>query len=205
MGSNSGLQLINAYIGYNTFIGLPNVTQAVLEGGTKTTHTTSVFENNVIYAPAGVAIKNRATDPMSGLKARNNVIHRPGGVGDLPNWLAAGARSSADPRLQNPAARNIIDNGGVLDDPPDGGNNFSVNNYKLLGNSPAIGAAATSYPFNSHPGVALARTKDYFGRRGPRWIAAFTNRRRGDRLGCRRLHPRPGSDNRHSGHGGGVY
>lgn len=161
MGSNQDSQLINAYIGYNTFIGLPGVTQAVLEGGTKTTHTASVFENNVIYAPQGVGIKNRATDPMSGLKARNNVIYRPGGVGNLPNWLAQGA-ILADPKIQNPAAV-IIDNGGVLDDPPDGGDNFSVNNYKLTGSSPAIGAAATSYPFNSHAGVALARTKDYFG------------------------------------------
>lgn len=162
MGAGQDSQLINVYIGFNTIVGLPDVTDAVLNGGTVTVHETSVFENNIIYAPAGIPIKARATDPMTGLKARGNVIYRPGGAGTIPNWLNGPGTLLADPKLANPGAV-IIDNGGVRDRPPLAGDTFDANNYKIASTSPAINAAVVTYPFNGHAGAESARTRDYFG------------------------------------------
>ena len=163
VGTKQDTQLKGGYFGYNTLVGLPGITQFVLSAGTKEPHEGTIVENNIFYAPAGVGIFHRPTDPMTGVKGRGNVIHKVGTTVSVPNWLNGEGTIVADPKLSNPAAT-IIDRGGALTgDGETGTHTFDQNNYKLTGASPGINKAITSYPFNGHSGVELARQRDYFG------------------------------------------
>lgn len=160
---NQETQLINGYIGFNTLIGLPGVTQDVINGRTLPyrAHKEFIFENNILYAPSGVGVVD--TDGMGQGKGRGNVFFRPGGVGSLPGWINGPGTVIGDPQLINATAA-ITDNGGVRDKPPTGGNNFNRNNYKIgAGASPAINNALVTYPFNTVTGPSEARTTDHFG------------------------------------------
>jgi PKD repeat protein len=169
VGKNYNTRLRDAYIGYNTFVGIAGVTDWMITGGqaTASSHSNTIIENNVFYAPSQLLKNAFIKDAgMSGLKGRNNVFFWKGHNLSLPGWLSEGA-IIADPKLVDPEFV-VVDNGGNGNvsnggQPVDGGNNFNKNKYLLTGSSPAIGAAAGGYPFFSNPGVPLAAQRDHFG------------------------------------------
>lgn len=164
-GSNYVTQLRDAYVGYNTFVAVPGVTvyQARVRSGPRA-HENSIFENNIFYSPPnGVNQELFHPDGNPGVRGRNNIIFHDGRTPPIPSWMDGPGNILADPRLVDPRAV-ITDNGGVFDNPVNGGNNFNVNNYLLTGSSPAVNAAVTTgYPFNNNSGVELARQLDRFG------------------------------------------
>lgn len=168
VGKNYNTRLRDAYIGYNTFVGIAGVTDWMITGGevTASSHANTIIENNIFYAPSQL-LKTFIKDPgMHGFKGRNNIFFWEGHNLSLPGWLTEGA-IFADPKLVDPKF-NVIDNGGNGNvsnggQPVDGGNNFNKNKYLLTGSSPAIGAAAGGYPFFNNPGVPLAAQRDHFG------------------------------------------
>ena len=142
-GTNYDTQLKQAYIGYNTFVGCvwqdasgTSKTSIVVDIADNTRgrkHETTIFENNIIYAPAGV--KMVKIIGSSGVLFRNNCWYSADG-----ETAPAGARNSSDvtsnPLLNRPAA-NFLDVWPAIT-----GTGYALDNYRLDKTSPAIGAAS---------------------------------------------------------------
>lgn len=146
---NYNTQLLNAYIGYNTFVGLSKTEIGIhITANTKgRPHQNSVFENNIIInAPRISAV----TGDIRGLAFRNNLW------GELPVSSMRGPGDRiGEPNLVNPTAE--------LNDPfPDPINNMDPRNYQLTSRSAlAIGMASDGSRFNGLNPPTIH--KDFFG------------------------------------------
>lgn len=124
-------QLLNAYVGYNTFVGEvwtdpkgTSKTQKIIEINANVlgpgAHTDSLIENNVFYAPAGVAMGSVAG--VADVTFRNNAWYG----GSRPAGAAGAGDVTANPLLAAPTAAGA----------------FNVDNYRPLAGSPLLNAAS---------------------------------------------------------------
>ena len=130
-------QLLNAYVGYNTFVGEvwtdpkgTSKTQKIIEINANVlgpgAHADSLIENNVFYAPAGVAMGSVAG--VADVTFRNNAWYG----GSRPAGAAGAGDVTANPLLAAPTA----------------GGAFNVDNYRPLAGSPLLMAASNGSTTN---------------------------------------------------------
>lgn len=147
--NNYNTQLINAYIGYNTFVGLSKTEVGInITANTQgRPHQNSVFENNIIINAPRISL---TSGDIRGVAFRNNLW------GELPDASMRGPGDRiGDPNLVNPTAE--------LNDPfPDPINNMDPRNYQLTSRSAlAIGMASNGSRLNSLNPPTVH--KDFFG------------------------------------------
>lgn len=147
-GTNYHTQLKNAYIGFNTFVGQvwqdaqgTSKTAIVVDIADNTSgrlHEKTIFENNLVYAPAGVQMVKIVGS--SGILFRNNCWYSANG--ETAPTFARIREVTDSPLLARPWA-------GVTDVwPLVTGTGYDVNNYRLAQDSPCVGAASDMQPAN---------------------------------------------------------
>lgn len=87
----------------------------------KEQHVDSVIENNVFYAPAGVALGS--VDGVAGVAFRNNAWYCADGTGGRPEAARGAGDVTSNPMLANPE-----------------GGSYEIDNYRPVAGSPLIGA-----------------------------------------------------------------
>ncbi len=147
--NNYDTQLLNAYIGYNTFVGLSKTETGIfIAANTKgRPHKNSVFENNII---TNVPRISQASGDIRGVSFRNNLWD------ELPDAAMRGPGDRiGDPNLVNPQAK--------LNDPfPDPNSNIDPRNYQLTSRSAlAISMASNGSSTNGLKPPTVH--KDFFG------------------------------------------
>ena len=131
-------QLLNAYIGYNTFVGEvwtdpkgTSKTQKMIEINANVLgpgpHTDSLIENNVFYAPAGVSMGSVAG--AGDVTFRNNAWYG----GSAPSGASGAGDVTANPQLVAPTA---------------GSSTFNIDNYRPQAGSPLLMAASNGSTTN---------------------------------------------------------
>lgn len=147
--NNYNTQLVDAYIGYNTFIGGSKTDVGIqIAGNLKgRPHKNSVFENNIIINAPAIS---QASGDLSGLAFRNNLWS------EQPHAAMRGPGDRiGNPNLVNPTAN-------VKDNFPDPNNNLDPRNYQLTSRSAlAIGMASNGSEFNKLKPPVIR--KDFFG------------------------------------------
>lgn len=142
-------QLLNCYVGYNTFVAASKTVLGVNIAGNMQgrPHRNALFENNIIFG--GDRISN-VTGDINGIAFRNNLWS------ELPDAAVRGN----DDRIGNP---NLVNPTAVLrDNFPDPNSNIDPKNYKLTERSAlAIGRASQGNPFNGVQPPTIG--KDFYG------------------------------------------
>ncbi len=146
---NYDTQLVNCYVGYNTFIGASKTEQGISITGNLQgrAHRNSLIENNVIYGADRIS---NATGDISGVTFRNN----------LWSEQPVAAMRGNDDRIGNP---NLVNPTAALrDNFPNPNSNIDPQNYRLTERSAlAIGRASQGQPANGVQPPNIG--KDFFG------------------------------------------